>query len=114
MNRKIRYIINNKVFLTMAAGLLLSLNTNAQNWYSLSSILDSIENNNPVSRMYEAEIRSMDEATKGAKSWMPPEVGAEFFMTPYNPQRWKKMNDMAPGMGNFMVSMQQMIPNRKK
>ncbi|HEY0732585.1 MAG TPA: TolC family protein, partial [Chitinophagaceae bacterium] len=50
----------------------------------LSTILDSIERYNPVSRMYEADIRSMDEAAKGAKSWMPPEVGAGFFMTPYN------------------------------
>ena len=80
----------------------------------LSTILDSIEGYNPVSRMYEADIRSMDEAAKGAKSWMPPEVGAGFFMTPYNPQRWKKMSDMEPGMGSFMISAQQMIPNRRK
>jgi len=64
--------------------------------------------------MYEADIRAMDEAAKGAKSWMPPELGAGFFMTPYNPERWKKMSDMEPGMGNFMVSIQQMIPNRRK
>lgn len=81
---------------------------------SLSNILDSIELGNPVSRMYEADIRSMDEAAKGAKSWMPPEVGAGFFMTPYNPERWKKMGATEPGMGNFMVSAQQMIPNRRK
>ncbi|HRN78829.1 MAG TPA: TolC family protein [Ferruginibacter sp.] len=80
----------------------------------LSTILDSIETYNPVSRMYEADIRSMDEAAKGAKSWMPPEVGAGFFMTPYNPQRWKKMSDMEPGMGSFAISAQQMIPNRRK
>ena len=80
----------------------------------LSTILDSIERHNPVSRMYEADIRSMDEAAKGAKSWMPPEVGAGFFMTPYNPQLWKNMSDMEPGMGSFMVSAQQMIPNRRK
>lgn len=80
----------------------------------LSTILDSIERYNPVSRMYETDIRSMDEAAKGAKSWMPPEVGAGFFMTPYNPQRWQKMSDMEPGMGSFMISAQQMIPNRRK
>jgi outer membrane protein TolC len=80
----------------------------------LSTILDSIERNHPVSRMYEADIRSMDEAAKGAKSWMAPEVGAGFFMSPYNPRRWKKMSDMEPGMGNFMISAQQMLPNKRK
>jgi outer membrane protein TolC len=80
----------------------------------LATVLDSIEKYNPVSRMYEADIRSMDEAAKGARRWMPPELGAGFFMTPYNPERWKKMSDMEPGMGNFMISAQQMIPNRKK
>lgn len=80
----------------------------------LSTILDSIERNNPVSRMYEADIRSMEEAAKGAKSWMPPELGAGFFMSPYNPQRWKRMSDMEPGMGSFMISAQQMIPNMRK
>jgi outer membrane protein TolC len=80
----------------------------------LATVLDSIEKYNPVGRMYEADIRSMDEAAKGAKSWMPPELGAGFFMTPHNPKRWKKMSDMEPGMGNFMISAQQMIPNRRK
>lgn len=80
----------------------------------LSSLLDSIDRNHPVSRMYEADIRSMDEAAKGARSWMPPEIGAGFFMTPYNPDYWKKMSDMEPGMGNFMISLQQMFSNRKK
>ena len=86
----------------------------AQTRYQVSTILDSIELNNPVSRMYEADIRSMDEAAKGARSWMPPEIGAGFFMTPYDTRRWKKMSDMEPGMGSFMVSAQQMIPNKRK
>lgn len=92
--------------------LVCSLLTTAQT--KLSAILDSIESNNPVSRMYEADIRSMDEAAKGAKSWMPPEVGAGFFMIPYDPRRWKKMSDMEPGMGSFAISAQQMIPNKQK
>jgi outer membrane protein TolC len=95
-----------------AALLISSFVTTAQT--RLATVLDSIERHNPVSRMYEADIRSMDEAAKGARSWMPPELGAGFFMTPYNPQRWKKMSDMEPGMGNFMISAQQMIPNRRK
>lgn len=93
---------------------LVSSKIRAQSTYTLTAIMDSIEKNNPVNRMYEADIRSMDEAAKGAKSWMPPEVGAGFFMTPYNTQRWRKMSEMEPGMGSFMISAQQMFPNSRK
>lgn len=79
----------------------------------LDAILDSIRVANPVVKMYDNEIRSMDEAAKGARSWMAPQVGAGQFMTPYNPGLWKKDGDM-PGMGNFMLSAEQMIPNRRK
>ncbi|MGZ8553600.1 MAG: TolC family protein [Chitinophagaceae bacterium] len=82
--------------------------------YSITQILDTIQASNPIGKMYDADIRSMDEAAKGARSWMPPEVGAGFFMTPYNTKRWKKMSDMEPGMGSFMLSFQQMFPNRRK
>lgn len=93
---------------------LVSSKMQAQSTYTLSTIIDSIERNNPVNRMYEADIRSMDEAAKGARSWMPPEVGAGFFMTPHDTRRWKKMSDMEPGMGSIMISAQQMIPNKRK
>lgn len=79
----------------------------------LDAILDSIRVANPVVKMYDNEIRSMDEAAKGARSWMAPQVGAGQFMTPYNPGLWKRDGDM-PGMGNFMLSAEQMIPNRRK
>jgi outer membrane protein TolC len=114
MNRKTAYIVYSRGCLTGVFTILLSFNMKAQTSYTLNSLLDNVERNNPVGRMYDADIRSMDEAAKGAKSWMPPEIGAGFFMTPYNSQRWKKMNDMEPGMGNFMVSLQQMIANRRK
>ncbi len=39
----------------------------------LEAIIDSITKLHPVVKMYDNEIRSMDEAAKGAKSWMPPE-----------------------------------------
>lgn len=95
--------------------LLVQHRADAQNIIGVGPILDSIERQNPVSRMYEADIRSMDAAASGARSWMPPEVGAGFFMTPYNPQRWKAMDGgMGEGMGSFMLSLQQMIPNRRK
>ena len=79
----------------------------------LSEILDSIAANNPVVKMYDAEVRSMDAVAKGARSWMPPTVGAGLLMTPYNPQRWSRKGDML-GMGSFAVSVEQMIPNKKK
>ena len=79
----------------------------------LPSVMDSIAANHPVVKMYNAEVRSMDAAAKGARSWMPPTVGAGFFMTPYNPKLWQRDGDML-GMGSVAVSVEQMLPNRKK
>ena len=80
----------------------------------LTAILDSISAQNPMLKMYEAEARSMDEAAKGAYSWMPPELSGGFLMMPYNPNRWSKSEEGMPGMGSFMVSAQQIFPNRKR
>ncbi len=80
----------------------------------LNAIVDSIQRSHPSIKMYDAEIRSMDEASKGAKSWMPPEISTGLWMVPYNPALWKK-NDMdETGMGQYMIGGQQMFPNRKK
>lgn len=86
---------------------------------SLNEILNEIQIANPSVKMYDADIRSMDEAAKGARSWMPTELGAGFFMTPYNPKMWKAgMKDIdgnqQPGMGSFMLSAQQMFPSKKR
>ena len=84
----------------------------------LDAIIDSITASHPVVKMYDNEIRSMDEAAKGAKSWMPPEFSTGLWMTPYNPSRWKKMDDgmggVKDGMGQYMVGGQQMFPSKKK
>ena len=84
----------------------------------LDAIIDSITVLHPVVKMYENEIRSMDEAAKGAKSWMPPEFSTGFWMTPYDPSRWKKMDDgmggFKEGMGQYMIGGQQMFPNKQK
>lgn len=80
---------------------------------SLPAVMDSIAANHPVVKMYNAEVRSMDAAAKGARSWMPPTVGAGLFMTPYNPKLWQRDGDML-GMGSVAVSVEQMFPNRKK
>ncbi len=84
----------------------------AQRTVSLDSVLATIERNNPVVRVYDADIRAADEAAKGAKAWEPPQLGAGLWMTPYN---LNLVNDgMDRRMGSFMLSAQQMIPNRKE
>jgi outer membrane protein TolC len=80
---------------------------------TLDAVMDSIRVSHPVIRMYDQEIRSMDEAARGARAWMAPQVGVGFFMTPYNVSLWKKEGDMT-GMGSVMVSGEQMFPNKKK
>ena len=79
----------------------------------LPAVMDSIAANHPVVKMYNAEIRSMDAAAKGARSWMPPTVGAGFFMTPYNAKLWQRDGEML-GMGSVAVSVEQMFPNKQK
>ena len=95
-------------------GLILSvLNAQSQRVLTKVEILSEIEKNHPALKMLDAEARSMDEAAKGAYSWMAPELGAGFFQTPYDPNRWKYMNGQ-PGMGAFMISGQQMFPGKKR
>ncbi len=79
----------------------------------LNDIIDSITTLHPVVKMYNNEIRTMDEAAKGARSWMPPQVGIGQFMTPYDVRLWHREGDI-PGMGSVMVSGEQMFANKKK
>lgn len=105
-------MLKNKLFILPFA-IVVTFNTGAQT-LKLNEIIDNIMVSHPVVKMYDYEIRSMDEAAKGARSWMPPEFSTGFWMVPYNPGLWKK-NDMgATGMGQYMVGGQQMIANRKK
>ncbi len=85
----------------------------SQQVLTMQEIQSAIEKDHPTLKMLDAEARSMDEAAKGAYSWMPPELGAGFYQTPYNPNKWKSMNGQ-PGMGAFMISAQQMFPNKKR
>jgi outer membrane protein TolC len=79
----------------------------------LGDIFSIIQKNHPEMKMYDAQIRSLDEAAKGAKSWMPPEFGTGFFMTPYNIGLTKAMGS-EKGMGTYVVSASQMFPNKKE
>ena len=80
---------------------------------SLNEVLDTVTLRHPVVQMYDNEIRSMDEAAKGARSWMPPTLGVGQFMTPYNVNLWRRNGDMK-GMGSVMLSGEQMFPNKRK
>ncbi len=81
---------------------------------NLNAILDTIQALNPTLKMYDADIRSMDEAAKGAKAWMPPTLSTGFFMAPYNVNFWRKQGDGATGMGQYSVAAEQMFPNRSR
>ena len=104
MNRKIQLILVLVISGNIALG---------QSNVRISAIIDSIKASHPVVKMYDNEIRSMDEAAKGARSWMPPQVGIGQFMTPYDVRLWHREGDI-PGKGSVMVSGEQMFPNRKK
>lgn len=80
----------------------------------LDDILTAIASNHPSVKMYDADIRSSDEAAKGARSWEAPELGTGLYMTPYNPSLWKRNADGMNGMGQYMISARQMIPNKKE
>jgi outer membrane protein TolC len=87
--------------------------SNAQSVLSIDSVLSIIEKNNPVVQMYNAEIHSSDDEAKGAKSWSPPEFGAGLWMMPYNFMK-AKSPEMNNGQGFFMISAEQMFPNKKE
>ena len=104
-------MLKNKQLLVVLA-LLTSFYSYSQTM-SLQAITDSIRARHPAMQMFDQEIRSMDEAARGARSWMAPQFGFGQFMTPYDISRWKKEGNM-PGMGSIMISAEQMFPNRKK
>ncbi|MDP9041166.1 MAG: TolC family protein, partial [Bacteroidota bacterium] len=81
---------------------------------TLDSILHEIDKSNPVVKMHDADIHSLDELAKGARNWDAPELGTGFWMTPYNSSLWKKNADGSGGMGQYMITVTQMIPNKKQ
>src|SRR5271170_5329056 len=78
---------------------------------TLTDILDSIQQSHPSMKMYDAEIQSSDEAAMGAKNWAAPEISTGFWMTPYNVNLWSKDGAGNTGMGQYMISFTQMLPN---
>jgi outer membrane protein, heavy metal efflux system len=80
----------------------------------LDSIINDIQKNNPALKMYDADIRAADEMAKGARNWDAPTFGTGFWMTPYNPTYWKKADNGNYGTGQYQISAEQMIPNKKR
>ncbi|MCO6496902.1 MAG: TolC family protein [Chitinophagaceae bacterium] len=79
---------------------------------SMKEIREHIVQNHPAFKAVDASIQALDAEADGAFSWMAPEVGAGFFQAPYNVSKWSSSNGMT-GMGMFMVSAEQMFPNKK-
>jgi outer membrane protein TolC len=106
-----------KIILIIGFSFVLGNNLHAQKILKLEEILDSVQHSYPSLKMYDAEIQSLDAAAKGARNWMPPQVTTGFYMTPYNTSLWRGTKTEggmgAPGMGNYMIGAEQMIPNRK-
>jgi outer membrane protein, heavy metal efflux system len=92
----------------------LALLANAQEKLTLDDIFSRISTNSPSLKSFDAQIRSLDETAKGARNWEPPELGTGFWTTPYNPNLWKRQSNGNTGMGQYMISAQQMFPNRKR
>src|SRR5882724_11111436 len=104
--------MNKKIILAFVFGCSL-LSAIAQT-VSLDSIINVIRQTNPSLKMYDAGIRAADEAAKGARNWDAPTIGTGFWMTPYNPKYWKRGDNGTFGTGQYQVSAEQMIPNRKR
>jgi outer membrane protein, heavy metal efflux system len=100
-------------FFIISGLLFLAISSHSQEKLSLEDIFSSMANNHPDLKRYDAQIRSLDEAAKGAKNWEPPLLSSGLWMTPYNPSLWKKMSDGSPGMGQYMISAEQMFPNKR-
>ncbi len=71
---------------------------------TLDSILNTIEQNNLMLKMYDEQVNAANSYALGAKAWMPPKITSGPWAAPYN--------DFSMGM--WMITGEQMIPNPKK
>lgn len=111
-NRFIKKLKSMKKLFLLIITILVLFTARSQERLSLPDIRDHIVQNHPSLKMADAALRAAEAKAEGAYSWMAPELGAGFFQTPYNIGKWKG-NAAMPGMGMFMVSAEQMFPNKK-
>ena len=88
---------------------------------TMDSIVFQMDKQYPELQMFDYQIKALDAYAKGARAWDAPQVGTGFFMTPYNTKFWtpnsmdvKGVPSVNPGMGMYMIQVQQMIPNPSK
>jgi outer membrane protein TolC len=70
----------------------------------LDTVLNRIEQNNPMLKMYQEQINAVNNYSQMAKSWMPPTLSTGPYQAPY-----KNFNE-----GMWMITGEQMIPNPSK
>lgn len=70
----------------------------------LDSVLNRIEKNNPMLKMYDEQISAINNYSEMAKSWMPPTISTGPWQAPYN--------NFSDAM--WMITGEQMIPNPAK
>ena len=71
---------------------------------TLDTVLNRIERNNPMLKMYDEQINAANNYSEMTKSWMPPKFSTGPWQVPY-----KSFSD-----GMWMFTGEQMIPNPKK
>lgn len=104
------------IFILINLLLICSVELKAQQM-SLDSLLSTIKDRHPELQMYQEKAKAFDSYAKGATTWEAPLISAGFWMTPYNTKLWTPdANSMVSpmGLGAFMVSGTQMIPNFKR
>ena len=100
-----------KRYLSIGVFLLTMLPSKAQyRVLSLDSVLHFIHHNNLMLQEHDLQTEAIKTYAEGAKSWMPPMVGAGVFMYPFPGQMI--MEDRDKGM--IMTAAQQEIPNPAK
>lgn len=103
--------INYRRYLFIGALLLAGLKIQAQNRVlKLDSVLHYIHHHNLMLQEHDLQTQAIKTYAEGAKSWMPPMVGAGVFMYPYPGQMIMEERDK----GMIMTAMQQDIPNPAK
>src|SRR5690348_1534200 len=110
---KIKFMLTKKLFILLTTFLVLGKAVSSQQLMTMNMILDSIQQSYPSLKIYDAEIQSLDAAAKGARNWMPPQVSTGLWMTPYNTKLWNADGAGNTGMGQYMISAEQMFPNKK-
>jgi len=108
---KLKFMMSRNNFLKIKIGaaalVLLFHKSQAQQALPLDTILARIERSHPALKAPDARILELNTYATGTVTLPPPRVSGGFWMAPYNPARWSE------GMGAFMVSGEQMLPNRK-